>query len=373
MRGDERRGQALAGDVGRALTDHLDPADAAVAQALAHGGGEHVVVERHLHPTVALHELAAQRLAEARRRLGDLLQQEVRVGATVDVPGRDLCLLHVGLRHGQQGAVVGLAGDPVELAGAGAVEDDDLTAAGVRVLRVGGRVAVEPDVAPGQLDEAVRLGGDDEAAVGQPDVERLAAAPQREQHVVGVGGRARGDRHRAFEARHRVAERRREVGPFRQAMRHEGGDDLGVGRDLGGQPEPVGRLQISEVVDVTVEGRRHVRTGRAVELQAVDGMGVGLRDDADARPARVAEDDGGGALVGQRQSQQIVGEHVGAHGRRVVTELTDLRGRLVDEAEVALRGAHGVRAEQVVRAARARPGAPRRDRRDRGRGPGRAR
>ena len=66
MRRDERRGQALAGDVGGALTDHLDSADAAVAQALAHRGGEHVVVERHLHPAVALHELAAQRLAEAR-------------------------------------------------------------------------------------------------------------------------------------------------------------------------------------------------------------------------------------------------------------------------------------------------------------------
>ena len=149
MRRDQRGGQALAGDVGGALADHLDPADAAVAQALAHRGGEHVVVERHLHPTVALHELAAQRLAEAGRRLGDLLQQEVRVGATVDVPRRDLRLLQVGLRHGQHGAVVGLAGDPVELAGAGAVEDDDLAPAGVRVLRVGGRVAVEPQVACG--------------------------------------------------------------------------------------------------------------------------------------------------------------------------------------------------------------------------------
>ena len=34
---------------------------------LAHGGGQHVVAERHLQPTVALDELAAQRLAEAGR------------------------------------------------------------------------------------------------------------------------------------------------------------------------------------------------------------------------------------------------------------------------------------------------------------------
>ena len=93
------RGQALAGDVGGALADHLDAADAAVAQALAHRGGEHVVAERHLQPTVALDELAAQRLAEAGGRLGDLLQQEVRVGAAVDVAGGDLRLLEVGLGH----------------------------------------------------------------------------------------------------------------------------------------------------------------------------------------------------------------------------------------------------------------------------------
>ena len=68
---------------------------------------------------------------------------------------------------GQVGAVVGLADDPVEPAGACAVEDDDLPAARVGVLRVGGGVAVEPDVGAGQLDEPVRLGGDDEALVGQ--------------------------------------------------------------------------------------------------------------------------------------------------------------------------------------------------------------
>ncbi len=65
----------------------------------AHGGGEHVVVEGHLHPAVALHELAAQRLAEAGGRLGDLLQEEVRVRATIDVAGGDLRLLQVGRRR----------------------------------------------------------------------------------------------------------------------------------------------------------------------------------------------------------------------------------------------------------------------------------
>ena len=39
---------------------------------------------------VALDDLAAQRLGEAVGRLGDLLQQEVRGVAAVDVAGRDL-------------------------------------------------------------------------------------------------------------------------------------------------------------------------------------------------------------------------------------------------------------------------------------------
>ena len=96
--GEQRAGQALAGHVGGALADHLDPVDAPVAQPLAHRWGEHVVAERDVQRAVALDELAAQRLAEAVGRLGDLLEEEVRVGAAVDVAGGDLRLLEVGRR-----------------------------------------------------------------------------------------------------------------------------------------------------------------------------------------------------------------------------------------------------------------------------------
>ena len=61
-------------------------------------GGEHVVAQRDVQRAVALDELAAERLAEAVGRLGDLLEEEVRVGAAVDVAGGDLRLLEVGRR-----------------------------------------------------------------------------------------------------------------------------------------------------------------------------------------------------------------------------------------------------------------------------------
>ena len=58
----------------------MHPPDRAVGAALGRSvGGQRVVAEqRHVERAVALDELAAQRLAERRRRLGDLLQQEVR-------------------------------------------------------------------------------------------------------------------------------------------------------------------------------------------------------------------------------------------------------------------------------------------------------
>ena len=100
--GEQRGRQALPGDVGGALPDHLDAIDATVPQALAHGGGEHVVAQRDVQPAVAVDELAAQRLAEAVGGLGDLLEEEVRVGAAIDVAGGDLRLLELGLGDGQR-------------------------------------------------------------------------------------------------------------------------------------------------------------------------------------------------------------------------------------------------------------------------------
>jgi hypothetical protein len=83
--------------VGRALADDLDAVDAPVAQPLAHARGEHVVTQRDVQRPVAVDQLAAQRLAEAVGSLRDLLEQEVRIRAAVDVAGGDLRLLEVAV------------------------------------------------------------------------------------------------------------------------------------------------------------------------------------------------------------------------------------------------------------------------------------
>ena len=88
--------------------------------------------------------------------------------------------------------------------------------------------------------------------------------------------------------------------------------------------------------------------GLALDLEAVDRVGVGLADDADARPARVPEDQRRRPIPRQGQAQQVVGQQVGPHRGGVVAELADLGRRLVHEAEVPLGGAHRLRSEEVV-------------------------
>ena len=99
--------------------------------------------------------------------------------------------------------------------------------------------------------------------------------------------------------------------------------------------------EVGEVVDVAVEHGGDVGPVGALELGAVERVGVGLGDDPDARPAGVAEHHGRCGVAGQRQPQQVVADDRRAQARGVVAELADLGRRLVDEAEVALGGADG--------------------------------
>ena len=103
------------------------------------------------------------------------------------------------------------------------------------------------------------------------------------------------DRDRPLERRHRRAKRLGELElVLQEPAGHERGDDLGVGRDLGGNSQRLQRLQVGVVVDVPVERGRHVRPldnpcARTRELLLVQRVGVGLGDDPDARPTRVSE------------------------------------------------------------------------------------
>ena len=79
--------------------------------------------------TVVLEQLAAQGLAEALRRLADLLEQEVRRLTPVDVPCRHLCLGDVVLCNREFGAVVGETAYPRQCSGLRAIEHHNLSAA----------------------------------------------------------------------------------------------------------------------------------------------------------------------------------------------------------------------------------------------------
>ena len=199
----EHGDESAAGDVGGALADGEDPGDRAVGEAA--GGwrrGKRGLGQHDLELAVGpLDEAAAQRLAEADRRLGDLLEQEVRELAPVDVAGRDLGRDDVVLGHGQRRAVVGDPLDALERAGAIAVEQEDLAPAGVGVVGVGRGLAVHADVARRLLDQAVGLGRHDVGVAGEADVERLARAAEGEEQRVGPVGDGGGDGHRALERR----------------------------------------------------------------------------------------------------------------------------------------------------------------------------
>ena len=81
----EQHGGALAGDGGSALPNHPHTPDPAAAQALHDRRGNGPCAQVCAQQAIALHDLAAQRLAETERRLADLLEEEVRIRASVNV------------------------------------------------------------------------------------------------------------------------------------------------------------------------------------------------------------------------------------------------------------------------------------------------
>ena len=209
------------------------------------------------------------------------------------------------------------------------VERDELAAA----------LAVEPHEAVGLLDDAVRLAGDDVAVLGEADVHALAAALQREQH--GARGACRGgsDRHRPLEPRNRPPKRLDQVVVHRVGVaRHQCRDHLGVGGDRAREAQPVRHLEIGVVVDVAVEHADEVVATRVLGapelvLFAVDRVGVGLGDDPDAGPTGVPQHRDLGRVVAEREAQQPIAGDGSPHRRRVVAELADLGGGLVDERQ----------------------------------------
>ena len=343
----QRRGQALAGNGRRPLPDDDDPVDAAGTQPLAHQVRKHLGADLDAEPTVAFHELGAQRLAEGPRRLGDLLEQVVRVVTPVDVARRDLRVREIGLGGRERCAVVGEPQYRAELARVARVEYHDL-AATPRVVRLGRRLAVETQVGLCLLDESVRFAGDDVGVLGEPDVETLAAPAQREEDLARRGGRVRTDRDRPLERSHGLAERIRWGQSTVDRASHQRRDDLRVGRDLRCDPQVVKSDQLGVVVDVAVERGGGIRRPEPIDLLVIERMGVCLRDDADACPPRVRQDDDLRAIARERLPEQLVADDGRAQHRDVVAELADLGRRLVHEADHVVIEPHRSRSMQRV-------------------------
>ena len=193
---------------------------------------------------VVFDDLAAQRLGEAVGRLGDLLEQEVRGVAAVDVAGR-----HLGRRSRRPPSPAAAcrrsrdASMPSSVPAAAASSADDLAAV----------LAVEADVARRLLDDAVGLAGDDVAVVGEADVHALPAAVEGEEDAPGIVGG--GERRSPPSPRTTATVRRKASNSAgrRGAASDERRDHLGVGGDRTGDAQGVLDAQVGVVVDVAVE------------------------------------------------------------------------------------------------------------------------
>ncbi len=228
-------------------------------------------------------------------------------------------------------------------------EHDDLAPAAGGVGVVGCGLAVHAEVAVALLDHAVGLGGHQVQVGREAHVEGLAAPAEGEQQLVGAGRDGGADGHRAVEAGDGAAEGVGRVVGTGRGPGHEGGDDLGVGGDLGGVGQPGLGLEVGEVVDVAVECGGDVGpAGGGLVLVAVDGVGVGLGDDADAGPAGVAQHQHLGLGGDEGPVQQLVAGDAGSEGGGVVAQLADLGRGLVDEREAAVGHPHRAGAEGRV-------------------------
>src|SRR5205807_8884387 len=99
---------------GRALADDEDAPQTPGPDTVDERGRDGVVVEGGDQATIPLVDASPQGLAERAGRLAQLLQQEVREEAPVDVPRRDGGMREFALADWQLGPVVGQTADAVD-------------------------------------------------------------------------------------------------------------------------------------------------------------------------------------------------------------------------------------------------------------------
>ena len=245
------RRRALPRHRGRSLADHTDPGDRAVGESRGDVGRQCDVADgRSSTLPSTIDDLAAQGLGEAERRLGDLLQQEVRRVATVDVARRDLGGDHVaGTDRVRRFRRTPNRWTPSSVP---AVSPDTTTISPPCSPSIRMYVLVSSTTPYGSLATIVQ-------SSAEPDVHALTAAAQGEEERARHVGARHADRHRPFERADGAAERLDGIDTGRQMTCHERRDHLRVGRDRCGDAQPVRGPQVGVVVDVTVQRGNDVR------------------------------------------------------------------------------------------------------------------
>ena len=122
----EKIGATLPGHRGRALADHSDLGDGTTREARHHRGRKSARARSSHQSAVHFGDLAAQRLAQTLGCFADLLQQEVRSVAPIDVASRDFGTREFALANRHVGPVVRQPLDAFDRSGSLAVENDDL-------------------------------------------------------------------------------------------------------------------------------------------------------------------------------------------------------------------------------------------------------
>ena len=113
----------------------------------------------------------------------------------VDVAGGDVGTEHVGVGDRQLAAVVTVAFHRQRVPGVISPQGHDLAPSRCRVRRVDRRLAVEPQVVGGQLDDPVGLTRHHIGVLGESHIERLTTAPLGQTQHTGFVGTAQADRH----------------------------------------------------------------------------------------------------------------------------------------------------------------------------------
>ena len=268
--------------------------------------------------------------------------------STIDVARGHLGRQRVAFSNVQRGAVIGQQGDALRRTGARAIEHRHLSTTGGAVGMCQ-RLSVHTYVPLRFFHQAVRLARHHVAVLRQSDAQSLTTPLQREQQGVGLIGRCSGDCHRPVERRNRFTECVAQCCALCEQSRHQRWNHLCIGGDGLRHTQLVSCTQVGMIVDVAIERGNEIRgVTRRLQLFTVHRMGIGLGDDADARPSRVAKYGNAGVGLAHQQSQEIVVHHGVAHHPCVVAQLANFGGRLVHERPRVTRDSNRSRGEQAV-------------------------